>query len=94
MTKGKIIETLLKTTIIGLLAGIVAGFWVFFAIQSDAKAHALTVHPMSRASYLCAAGNAAVLLGVLSVPVLTFFGLCLGAIFLSLRRAVERRPLP
>ena len=94
MTRSSVALTLLKTTAVGIAGGFVGGLWLYFAIIRDAEAHAQNVEQMSRASYMCAAGMAASLLALLSLPAGALFGLCLGGVLLSRKRAAGRRPLP
>ena len=94
MTWKKIAATLFKTTGIGLVSGFVGGVLLYLAIISDAQARAHEVAGMSRASYLCAAGTAAFLAALLSIPAGAIFGFCLGGFFLWCKSVAERRPFP
>lgn len=94
MTRKSPAQTLWATTGIGLLGGIVGGIWLYLAITNNAEAHAQSLDPMMRASYMCSAGTAGSWLALFSLPIGAIFGLCLGGVFLRRQRAAERRPLP
>jgi hypothetical protein len=94
MTREKIATTLFKTTGIGLLSGFIGGVLLYFAILQNARAHAQEVADISYGSYMCAAGTAAFVFAMLSIPAGAIFGLCLGGFFLWLKSVAERRPLP
>ncbi len=94
MTRNKIAETLLTTAGIGVLGGFIGGALLFFAINLNAEARAQEMNAMSRASYMCAAGSAASVLAILSLPAGAIFGLCLGGFFLWHKSVALGRPLP
>jgi hypothetical protein len=94
MTRNKIAATLFETTGIGLLSGFVGGVLLYVAIMVKAAEQARQMDVGGSASHLCAAGSAAFLLALLSIPAGTLFGLCLGGFFLWRKGVAARRPLP
>ncbi len=89
-------STLCRTTGIGLLSGLVGGIWLFYAITQNAEERIRELGAnsfMYAGSIRCSAGNAAMMLFILSLPAGAIFGLILGGIFLLYKRTRENRLL-
>jgi H+/Cl- antiporter ClcA len=90
----RIFSTLLKAAGIGLVCGVLFGFFGGLLMYSNAVEKARDMHPGEAGTYLCAAGNAPIALAILGVPAGAFVGLSTAGLIIWFRKSTGRDKLP